>query len=84
MYAKHVQVTEGLQCSLHSTHNRVLSQYDIHTSPVYIHRAFVADYYMCSHASMNHHSTGPEHLMPTVEKKTVSLYNVKSADDAVI
>ena len=26
--------------------------------------------------SINHHTTGPEHLMSTVEKKTVSLYSI--------
>ena len=35
--------------------------------------------------SVNHHTTGPEHLLSTVEKKTVSLYilhdNVKFADE---
>ena len=58
-------------------HGGVLSQY-VHigyrTQALYcciIRRAFVADLLNVFTCSMNHHTTGPEHLMSTVEKKTV-------------
>ena len=72
----------GTQCMCRY-HEEGLSQY-VHigysTQALYcriIRRAFV---FTCS---MNHHTTGPEHLMSTVEKKTVHYilhHNVKSAD----
>ena len=42
--------------------------------------AFVADLLNVLTCSMNHHTTGPEHLMSTVEKKTCFHHNVKLED----
>ena len=64
-------------------HGGVLSQYVCahrlhHTSPILpdYRIAFVADLLNVFTCSMNHHTTGSEHLMSTVEKKIVSLYSI--------
>ena len=56
-------------------HRGVLSHIGCITQALYcriIRRAFVADLLNVFTCSMNDHTTGPEHLMSTVEKKTVS------------
>ena len=54
--------------------------YTVHALQYYICGCNVHILYMhyklyMSCSEQNHHTTGPEHLMPTVKKKTVSLYS---------
>ena len=60
-------------------HGGDLSQY-VHigyiTQALYCRIAFVAHLLNVFTCSMIHHTTGLEHSMSTVEKKTVSLYSI--------